>query len=83
MIPIGVTIVTPISMGIFMMGGRAHARFRVVAEIAHAKSAKVGKEFQMHGRRVGGERMIFNFAPHSRDTLTRGCLIFSRGCGTR
>ena len=53
----------------------------MVAEIAHAKSAKVGKEFQMHGRRVGGERMIFNFAPHSRDTLTRGCLIFPRGCG--
>ena len=27
--------------------------------------------------------MIFNFAPHSRDTLTRGCLIFPCVCGTR
>jgi len=26
---------------------------------------------------------ILDFAPHSRDTLTRGCLIFPRGCGTR
>ena len=33
----------------------------------------------MLGRRVGGEKMIFNFAPHSRDTLTRGCLIFDFG----
>jgi len=24
---------------------------------------------------------ILDFAPHSRDTLTRGCLIFPRGCG--
>jgi hypothetical protein len=35
------------------------------------------------GTGQAGGCLILDFAPHSRDTLTRECLIFPRVCGTR